>query len=1220
MSNQRTGLAQQYSMNVKQTRALLIAFLFFLASGIALAQVLYGTLTGTVTDASGALVSGAHVTAVEGQTGVSQTATSDSSGIYRFPTILPGTYKITIEAPGFSTQQTAGVAVRVNEVARLDAQLKVASTTQSVVVTTEVPLLQTDRADVHTDFTAQQIQNLPTMGSQGRNFQSLLRSMPGTGLTAETNSQAGNPQRAINTNVNGQSNQGVNTRLDGAQDAYPWLPANVAYVPPSDGIESVNVTTNSFDAEQGMAGGAAVNVQIKSGTNQFHGDVHEFHTDQHFQTRNYFQTDLTKFPVNLNPNIRNQYGGAIGGPILKNRLFFFGDFERTTNSLRAGPDSRLLPTQAMASGNFNGLTDSNGNPIIIYDPATGDAHGAGKQQVSCNGVLNMICPNRIDPAAAAFVQLLQPSIAQTFPAQFGSNNWQGSHTAFFTDNNADVKINYVPGQKSTVFGRYSFSQTYVFDPPLLGAAIGDATNGGQLGNAPGLVQSAGLGATYAFTPNVLLDWNFGFTRQRLGSTFDLTSARGLNDLKIPGTNNAGATGDPSLYYGYPGFIFPTAQVPASNAVTTLAALGNAQPANPFLFRDQQYVSGANLTWIKGKHSLRGGIEWNHTQLNHFQPQGGTFQQPRGSFEFNGYVTSLQGATPNYVNSWADFLFGLPSGTGKARALENPNALRWSQWAWYVRDQWQVTPQLTLNLGVRWEYYPFGYSDNHTGLRVLNLSTGNVLIGGLNGVPLNDGVNVGHGQFLPRVGVAYRLRPTTVIRGGYGMSADPYTWHVLRNAYPAVLLDTNIEASGNTSDYIPAASLTGLNATGLGGGSYSVPVGLTLTPLPNLNAALPLPKSISTTTIPLNFQRGYINSYNLTVEQQLAKDLSFQIGYVGTYNVRPVVNMNANASAPGTGTAGGLLSQAYGGNYTGTINELNPFKNARYDSLQTQATYRMTGGSNVGAAWTWSKAINYADNEDLGSLSFPFPAFWQKNRALASYDRTQNVELWGVMALPFGRGQRWLQSGPGNWILGGWLVNPVISVMSGVPFTVGAGGGGSTGLNANGSAQTADLVGTFHKLNGKPPRTGATCLQDDPSCHFFSASDFAAPLICTSSNPATCPTIYPARYGNTGRNQFRGPGYFNMNLSVLRNFKFTERVSMDVRADAMGFTNTPHFANPNVSCPSNGALPGPVAGSGALCDTGSNNNFGVITSTAQPGGFFGPDPGIRIIWLGATVKF
>ena len=1215
MSKARVRKVCHYSSWYELTVALWIGLLCLALAATSSAQVLYGSLTGTVSDPSGAAVSGAQVQALDINTGVVSQVTTDQAGIYRFTTLFPGPYKVTVNAPGFAAQETSGVVIRPNEVARVDAPLKLASTSQAVTVTTEAPLLQTDKSDVHTDLTSQQILDLPTMGSQGRNFQSLLRTIPGAGLTAETNSLAGNPQRAINTNVNGQSNQGVNTRVDGVQDAYPWLPANVAYVPPADAIEQVNVVTNSFDAEQGNAGGAAVNVQIRSGTNQFHGDVHEFHTDENFQARNYFQTDKKIFP-HFNANLQNQYGGAVGGPIKKDKLFFFADFERTTQSQKAGPDARILPTPAMAAGDFRGLTDSKGNPINIFDPATGDAHGNGKQIVSCNGVQNVICPNRIDPAALAMVKLLQGDIAQEFPAQFGTNNFAGSGTAFFTRDNADFKVDYHPDPSSTVFGRYSFSKTFVFDPPLLGPAVGDATNGGQLGNAPGLVQNIGLGATHAFTPSLLLDLNFGFTRQRLGSTFDLTSARGLNDLKIPGTNNAGATGDPSLYYGFPGFIFPTGLASGSASPTTGAALGNAQPANPFLFRDQQFVSNANLSWVKGRHSLRGGVEWNHSQINHFQPQGGTFQEPRGSFQFNGDVTSQFGTTPNWANSWADFLFGLPSATGKARALFNPTALRWSQWAWYARDQWQVTPKLTLNLGVRWEYYPFGYSDNGKGLRLLDLQTGNVLLGGYGSTPVNDRMDVGAGRFLPRVGAAYRLTNSTVIRAGYGMSADPYTWHVLRNAYPSVLLDTNTQYDGNPADFVPAASLTGLNATGLGSGSYSVPVGITLAPLPNLSSGvIPLPTNISTTTFPNPFKRGYINSYNVMVEHEFMRDLVLQTGYVGTYDVRPVVNMNANASPPGTGSAGGILSQRFGANYTGTINEENPFQSSRYDSLQTKITYRMAGGSHAGFAWTWSKAIDYADNEDLGFLLFPYPADWQRNRSVANFDRTHNFELWGVIALPFGREQRWAKSGPASWLLGGWLIDPVVSYMTGLPFTVTS----SASLNANGSTETADLVSHIKLTHGRPPRTGQACLQDDPSCHYFEASDFAAPLITCSTLPCPAGTV-PSHFGNTGRNEFRGPGYFNMNLSVLRDFRLTERFTLEVRADAFGFTNTPHFANPNVSCPGSGSTPGSIPGEGGLCDTGANNNFGVVTGGLQPGGFFGPDPGNRTVWFGATVKF
>ena len=1221
MSKKDLAVTRRYSSIIKLSLLIATTLLWVLATAGAYGQVLYGSLTGSVLDPSGAAVSGAKVEVLEVRTGVTQQAATDSTGIYRFTTLLPGTYKVTINAAGFSTQETPNVPVKANEVARVDAQLKLASATQSVTVTTEAPLLQTDKADVHTDLTEQQIQDLPTMGTQGRNFQSLLRTIPGAGLTAETNSLAGNPQRAINTNVNGQSNQGVNTRIDGAQDAYPWLPANVAYVPPADAIQAVNVVTNSFDAEQGMAGGAAVNVQIRSGTNGLHGDIHEFHTDENFAARNYFQTDLTRFPKHLNPNLQNQYGGAVGGPIIRNKLFFFVDYERTTQSQKAGPDSQLLPTAAMASGDFRGIVDQNGNPVNIYDPMSGDVNGANKQIISCNGVQNVICPNLIDPAAAAMVKLLQPKISQEFPAQFATNNWQGSGTAFFNRNNADFKIDFVPSQRSTVFGRYSFSKTYVFDPPLLGAAIGNATNGGQLGNAPGLIQSVGLGTTYTFSPNLLLDWNFGFTRQRLGSTFDLTSARGLNDLNIPGTNNAGTTGDPHLYYGFPGFQFTA---PNSNL-----SLGNAQPANPFLFRDQQFVSGANLTWIKGKHSLRGGIEWNHSQINHFQPQGGTFQNPRGAFQFNGTATANQGgSSPTYVNGFADFLLGLPSASGKVIAMFNPTALRWSQWAWYARDQWQLTPKLTLNLGVRWEYYPFGYSDNGKGLRYLNLNTGNVLIGGYGNVPQNDNIDTGSGRFMPRVGFAYRLTSSTVIRAGYGMSADPNNWRYFRNAYPAVLIINNVPANG--AAFVPVASLTGLNGTGLGSGTYSVPAGVTLLPLPNLSSGtVPFPTNVNTTTIPNPFHRGYINSYNLSIQREIAKGLVFETGYVGTHDVRPLVNMNANASPPGTGSAGGLLSVAYTNlglcnpspcNYKGTINQLNPFKTSSYDSMQTKVTYRLPGGSSAGFAWTWSKILDYEDNEDLSALSFPDPAYWAKNRAPANFDRTHNFEIWGVMALPFGKGQRWARSGVGNWLLGGWLIDPVISKMSGTPFTVTAGTNGVTGLNANGSVQTADLVGHFHLAHGRPPRGGQSCAPDDPSCHYFVSSDFAAPLICTSTNTTTCPGgFFPAHYGNTGRNEFRGPGYFNMNLSVLRDFKLTERFTLEVRADAFGFTNTPHFANPNSTCTASGAKPGPVvATSGQLCDVGSN--FGAITSTVSPGGFFGPDPGTRTVWFGATVKF
>lgn len=1183
---------------------MLLAVLFLLlASPRGDGQSLYGSLTGTVTDPSGAIVAGAVVTAKGVATGVEQTTATNSSGVYRFGNLLPAVYDVTVAATGFDTQTTPNVDVVVNGVNGLNVQLKVGKTTQTVVVTTAAPLLQTETADVQSNITSRQIQNLPIFGTEGTNFQSLLREIPGASLTSETNSGAGNPQRAINTNFNGQSYQSIDTRIDGVPDLYPYLPANVSYVPPFDAIQTVNVVTNSFTAQQGMAGGAAVNVEIKSGTNHFHGDAHELHTDQNFAARNYFQTDPTIFP-RKNRNNQNEFGGSVGGPVLRNKLFFFYDFDRTTQRQLAGPDTRTLPTSAMASGNFASLP---GSPVI-YDPASGDATGAGKKQISCNGVPNMICPDRIDPAAEAMITLMQPLFAQETSTSNDLLNWTGSGTALMNRDDSDAKIDWAPTQNTLVWGRYSFSKSLFYDPPLLGAAIGDATNGGQLGNAPGLVQVAGLGVSHTFTSSLLFDWNFGFTRQNLGSTFDLTSPEGLDQLHIPGTNNEGAPGSPTMYYGLPGFTFVSSYGGDLN-------LGNAQVSNPFLFRDNQFVTDADVSWTKGKHNFRGGIEWYHAGINHFQAQGGTFQNARGQFQFNGYATSQYGTTPTWFNEWADFLLGLPQETGKARQLFNPNSERWSNWAWYAQDQWQLTQKITLDLGLRWEFYPFGYADNGKGLRLLNLQTGMISIGGYGGVPQNDGADVGKGQFLPRVGVSYQIRPATVLRAGYGLSADPYDpYHVLLNAYPSMLLDTNLPA--NTADYVPVASLTGLNAQ-LGSGCsstpvastcYTVPTGITLIPVPNLNSGqVKLPASASTITVPNPYHRGYINSYNLTVEQEFGHNLAFNIGYIGAYDSHPTVNIFANPSAPGTGSAGGVLSQLYGANYTGNINTLSPFKFTRYDSLQTKLKYNFAGGSNVTAVYTWSKAMSFEDEQDLGSFLVSYAPDYNKDYAPANFDRTNNFEIFSVWSLPFGKGHRWLQNGIGSALLGGWLLDPVVSVMSGLPFTITAGGN----LNANGSTQTADQVSSFKRTHGRPPRTGVTCALGDPTCEYFAPSSFAAPLI---TSPST------AHFGNTNRDEFRGPGYFDADLSIIRDFKLREFATLEIRGDAMGLTNTPHFGTPNTACPSDATTSGPVTGSGQLCSTGSNNNFGVITGFVEPGGYFGQEPGNRIIWVGAEVKF
>lgn len=1180
-------------------RATFVCFLALLVcifSAAARAQILYGSLTGNVTDPTGAAVAGAHVEALNLATGVTQYTTTDSSGIYRFSTLQEGNYKITIAQPSFATVINPKVPIVVNSLYRVDTQLQLAKQQETVTVTTEAPLLQTDKPDVHTDLDSNEITNLPITSSVGgRNFQSVLRVVPGFGMLAEQNSAAGNPQRAMTTNVNGQSIQGINTRIDGAADAYPWLPANVAYVPPADAVENVNVVTNSFDAEQGMAGGAAVNVQIKSGTNQFHGEGFEFFTNQALRTRNYFKTDKVRFPT-LPKNILHQYGGTIGGPIKKDKLFFFGDYQRTTQR-GIGQPTFTLPTDAMRSGDF---TDP--RLPIIYDPATGDVNGNGRTQISCNGVLNMICPNRIDPAASTLVGLMP---ALTTPGAI-TNNYVASGTGQYNVDDTDVKVNYIANQKSMIFGRYSISRSHIFDPPALGALGGDATNGGQQGNADSRIQSVGLGATYTISPTILFDWNFGFTRQRLGATnVDINSQYGLDVLDIPGTNAYGTTGDPTLYGGIPFF-----------QTTGLANLGNSNVANPFVFRDNQYVTGANLSWNHGKHAFRFGMEFDHVQMNHFQPQGadGNFTSARGSFNFDGNLTTENStsATNNPGNAFAQFLLGLSNRAGKDVLLFNPISLRWSTWAWYARDQWQVNRKLTLTLGVRWEYYPFGHGDNGHGLPYFNPTNGNVYIGGLGSVPMDSTMDVGGGQFLPRVGFAYRLTEKTVVRGGYGMSADPSQWHYLRNSYPG-----NITTDpGNASGRVPEISLTGTNATAPSYGT--IPIGLApiLVPLPDISSGvIPLPVGAGTRDFANPFHRGYFNSFNFTVQQDFAGFIA-EAAYVGTRGIRPLTNLNLNAApiCPITVvpyTAANCIAAGYGeplttalGHKVSDVSSLTPFGNNYYDSLQTKLTRRLQGGSLVGLAYTFSKAIDYSDNEDLNGSFENYPAYVYLNKSLSSFDRTHNFEAYAVYNLPFGKGQRWGQNGVVNAVAGGWQINSTVSKLSGTPFNITGNAGNLNPASSRGFTQMVNLVKPVHITSGNPYSGAGTCLQNltaaqCASQEYFDPSDFAQPGLGT--------------FGDVRRDTFRGPGVFDMDLSIFRDFKISEHFTFQFRAEAFGLTNTPRFQNPG-----NGTA-NCTSGAGTPCVV-TNSTFGYITGTLGTSGSNSSTDGTRNIWFAGKLVF
>lgn len=1093
----------------------IVVLTLLLTPSSSVAQVLYGSLTGNVTDPNGAAVPGAKVEAVNIGTGLSKEATTNENGIYQFTNLQAGIYKVTITLASFKSLLKENIKVEANMVLRFDAQLEVGEVRETVVVSSDSGLvLQTERTDVNITQTTRQVNDLPLIGSAGRNYQSLLAIVPGAVSAGEQNSAAGSPQRSISFNVNGVSRLQNNTRIDGAGVVYPWLPTNTVYVPPAESIQEVNIVTNSFDAEQGLAGGAAINLTIKSGTNDFHGAGWLYDTNSRFQSRSYFQSPTQ---VKLPKRILAQYGYAIGGPIIKNKLFFFTDLERTTTRQNATPNPFTVAPAFLrpdAAGNVN----FTGTGITVYDPLS---NADPTQRTPFAG--NIIPAGRIDIGAKELIKRLP------LPTQAGlANNFTASGTALFNRTNFDVKINYNMSDNLTMFGRYSYSPSMIVEPPVFGEASGPALNGGQLGTAPSRIQVAGYGFTYTFSPTLVMDANFGYTRQRLGAeAFDINENLGLNLLQIPGTN-----GPDRLQGGLPSFQI--------NGGWT--NLGNDNTGNPFLFRDNQYLFASNFSWLKGSHDFRFGVDYQNQQLNHFQPQGGTFQTVRGTFVFNGNVTRRQNdaistAESQQLHSWADFLLGLPTSAGKVDQLRNPNAVYMQSYALYARDHWRINRKITLSYGLRWERYPFPTKDN-TGINRFDPTDGNIYTGGLDNVPRDTGASSGPGQFLPRIGIAYQWNDKTVIRGGYGQSADPRPFIDFRNAYPIV--NAWSMPTINNNNFIPVTTFR----QGL----------INNTPVVNINQGiLRLPANTGTTTYPETAMRKEIHSWNFIIQRELPWNFVAELGYVGTRAVGQMGFININASAPGAGNTGRPLAVLFG--YTSDINQIQPYGTATYDALQSQLTRRWRG-SILGFVYTWSKAINYADND--ANPRIQYLPFKERNRGLAGYHREHNFQTYGVYDLPFGKGQRWAASGWMSKVFGGFQINGIMSIMSGAPINIVQGNGFN--LNAAGSGQVPDQVKSDVTILGGIG-------QNNP---YFDTTAFQAVNI---------PTGQPQRFGTVGRNSLIGPGFFELDLGFFRTFSITERFKFQLRAEALNATNHANFANPQ----------GDI----------SNSSFGRITTLTGP---------------------
>ncbi|MGB7267477.1 MAG: TonB-dependent receptor, partial [Terracidiphilus sp.] len=989
-----------------------------------------------------------------------------------------------------------------------------------------------------------------------------------------------------------------------------------------------------------------------------------YYQDAALNARSYLNTALVQ--PTIPKNINQEFGGNIGGPVYipriltgKKKLFFFTNFDRITQrSLASAPET--VPDALMNSGNFSEAAgvatlydpqpqapgwQGKVNPVLCPNP--NGSYTNGYLQYQCRpsftaeygetgAGVNTIPASRVSLAGGIMMQdLLAISKQISAPSasllnQVMLNDYQATSTVAYSRNASDSKITYIPSENTQIFGKYGITPYSDIDPQILGdtpcsgsnaCAGGPTADGGQPGNIGGRGQNAELGFSHVFNQNLVLDADGGWTRLLTfaQSTLDIAVGDyGLNTLKIPGTNGVGLN-----YVGIPGFY-----------LTTFTGLGNNQGANPYEFRDNQFTGDVNLSWLKGKHAIKIGYTYYHFDLNHFQPtSGGQPNTPRGGFTFQGGMSCGNTATATAAacpidgyNSLADFLLGLPNnGSGQSigdpSQVFNPNALRWSEDGLYVQDTWTTTPKLTLTYGIRYEVYPAPYRD-HTGATVLLPQlpqSANVEVGGINGNPRSAGIGAGWGQIVPRLGIAYRLNEKTVIRTGFGLTTDPDSMRYLRDSFPEDLAPSYGGTGNFTMTVDPANGNAPMNLT------YGIPNTAKMAPNYSTGFAS-LPIAGSTNTVPQNFRRGYIESWNLVVQRTLPAGFVATVGYVGDHFVRQQVNINylnaanfPSSSSPcmpngqfsptsgytgpcsftanetiniGKPCASTVTGTAQGTCYnTGGITFDMPLWSSGYNGLQTQLTRNAGKNASVGVVYTYSHAIDYEDNgagSGSGGTTFSYPAFYRFNRGSAGFDEKHNLQVWGVYTLPFGPGQMWLNHGLAGDIIGGWQLSGQFSHYSGFPFSVNSNSNTIGGFAPGFGATYAQMSGSYKQLGGHAQKT---------SSPVSGGKAWFDPTIFSNPTESAAAPVIP----NTGRNQFRGPGNTQTNASLVKNFHIYHESEFQLRFEAFNLFNHPWLNAPNTT-----------VGSGTF---GYITNFNAFNVAA-----FGTNAGSRQMQFSGRINF
>jgi hypothetical protein len=1082
---------------------------------LAHSQTVTGAITGIVTDPTGAVVAGAHVTARNLATGVESPTTTNASGFYRLEFLPIGRYTVAIEAKGFSQEAVPAFDLEVLQTATFNVKLAVGASTDTVSVSAAAPILDTNDATLGTTFTANAIQNVPL---NGLDFSALTLYLPGavnTAGTAGTTSIERSTSWQDTPNVNGNRSQSNNYTLDGI-DMNETFNNVISYSPAPEALEEIKVLTANSPADYGNVNGGGVVSVLKSGTNHFHGSAYGYLQDYRINANTWANNNQG---IPINPFSQSQFGGSIGGPILHDKLFFFADYLGARYHT-GGIQTASVLSAAMRGGDFSALLPG----IQLYDTQNNFAPYVGNKNVPI-----------VNPVAKYLFAHpeLYPLPNATPTDGIINNNYQGDSRTFKANNQGDIKIEFDPGVKDKLTGFYSMSTAY------------DGTKAVLAITFPGVnlypTRIVGSNWVHIFSPSLVNSARAGFTRTdwNVGLPVDSTGVFGNSGDSILGIgfNN-------QAYAGFTGQLF--------NGQAT--SIGN-QALNNGTIIDNTFSYIDNLTWQRGLHYLSMGVQAIRYQQNYPTSNNSGYL---GNLNYSGAFTG-NGAGANGYGP-ADFVLDRVQ---SAQATLTSSSVGQRQWrvAGYINDDFRFRPNLTLNIGLRYEFdEPWIEQDDRQGN--INVATGQVQYAGHvpAGAPAGAGICPTRGcyqsnfrQVMPRIGFAYQANDRLVIRGGYGATSfyeGNSSNQRLTSVTPfltAVNVSVNAPQVGS-----PSAARTA--EQGFAGGTAS--------------------SSGTYDVYPQNIQPAYVQEWSLTTEYALTRKTSLQVGYVGEQgqHIEDYGNLNQYlvngdpTSAPYynnqyigvNGSAGGL---GIGSNSL-LITESRAMMN--YNALQAVLRQRASQGLEFTLNYSYGKAMtnslgNYGLN--VNGYSGAFQNYYDSaaDYGPAGYDVKHNVSGTGVYALPVGIGKRYL--GSVNRFLdeavGGWKIGIAGVAYSGFPESVTTGapnGAEITGSSNNSNSYGAARVNQYRKLK-IVNRSVNNRFGTDPS---------ATPCLIAGVDNGVCAFGAPANnsFGDSRNGSVRGPGYLNVDMSAFKDFRTFREQSLGFRFDAFNAFNIVSYGNPD----------------------------------------------------------